>query len=208
LFPTGIPDLKQKAITASKTANDILFSDEYAYYSCGVGIVLVNLKKNEITDTYIIGAGSTNVEVKSLALFGDSIYAFSASGLYVANKSNKLLVDYNNWHYRTNTTLSTSSNSKIVQYNGKLYLLKSSGVVYASSDAVNWTIFNNTEVFTGLRVTDNNLVLFSANTLIKYNTSLTEEKITGKKTWMRFIFHENTYWIASSDAGLIKSVGS
>lgn len=38
----NIPDLKNKSITASKAINNIFFYNQYAYLSCGFGIVVVN----------------------------------------------------------------------------------------------------------------------------------------------------------------------
>lgn len=209
LFPEeieNIADIKNKTIAASKTANDILFVNEYAYISCGIGVVVVNLSKKEITDTYIIGANSTPVEVKSIAFLGDSIYALTADGFYVANKNNNMLVDYNNWHYRTNATLTSPANKRLVNFNNKLYLLKTSGEVYNSTDAINFSIFNNSQFFIGLRISDNNLLLHSSNVLLKYNQSLGLETSTGLKiTDAVYNNSENIYWVASADStGLLK----
>jgi len=202
----NIPDIKNKAISISKTANDILFDNEYAFISCGIGIVLVNLSKKEITDTYIFGSNSTMVEAKSVAFFGDSIYALTKNGIYVANKSNKLLVDYNNWHFRTNPILSLPQNKKIVPFNNKLYLLKSTGEVYSSSDLTNWSLFNNSQAFTGIRVSDNNLVLFSSNTVLKYNQNLNLETLSDLKCKdVVYNSTKNLYWVAASDStGVLK----
>lgn len=202
----NIADIKNKTISANKTANDILIVNEYAYISCGIGVVVANLSRKEIKDSYIIGNNSTTVEVKATAFLGDSIYALTSDGVYVAYKNNNMLVDYNNWYYRTNATLSSPVNKKMVVFNNNLYLLKSTGEVYTSSDAVNWSLFNNSQVFVGVRVTDNNLLLHSSNTLLKYNPSLSLETSTGLKiTDAVYNNSENTYWVASADStGILK----
>ncbi|MCK4855426.1 MAG: hypothetical protein KAT31_14205, partial [Bacteroidales bacterium] len=48
----NIPDIKREQITGNKTIHNILFINEYAYLSCGFGIVVINLPKKEIKDTY------------------------------------------------------------------------------------------------------------------------------------------------------------
>ena len=51
----NIPDIKRKQITAKKTINNILIINELAYLSCGFGIVVLNIDKKEIKETYLIG---------------------------------------------------------------------------------------------------------------------------------------------------------
>jgi len=50
----NISDIKRKSITGVKRINHILFNGSDAYLSCGFGIVVVNLDKREIKDTYYI----------------------------------------------------------------------------------------------------------------------------------------------------------
>ncbi|MCD8282898.1 MAG: T9SS type A sorting domain-containing protein, partial [Prevotella sp.] len=51
----NIPALYTKSMTADKTVNAIDIYDEYAYLSTGFGIVKVNTKAVEISDTYNLG---------------------------------------------------------------------------------------------------------------------------------------------------------
>ena len=202
----NIPDIKNKTIAADKTANDIFFDNEFAYISSGIGIVVVNLSKKEITDSYIIGHNNTPVGVKSVAFFADSIYALTADGLYVAKKNNPILVDYNNWHFRTNTVLSSAENKKLSFFNNRLYLLKTTGEVYSSADAIDWTVFDNSLAFTGLRVCDNQLLLHNQHTIVKYNQALSSESLSGLK--MNDVLYNTTeavFWVASADSsGILK----
>lgn len=203
----NIPDIKEKTTTASKTPNDIFFNNEYTYISNGIGIVVVNLKKKEVTDTYILGNNSTMVPVKSTTIFGDSIYALTASGMYVGYKGNKLLADYGNWQYRSNLPLTSSNNAKLMLFNSKLYLLKESGAVYSSNDAVNWTLFDNTQSYTGMKISDNNLLLYTSTSVLKYNSSLVQQLSSGIKKCNDVIYNsaQSAYWIASDSTGLVKT---
>jgi hypothetical protein len=204
---SNIPDIKDKNVTASKIVNDILFVNEYAYVSNGIGIVVVNLKKKEITDTYIVGNNSTMVPIKSVAMLGDSIYAVAATGMYVASASNKFLADYGNWKYRSNIPLPSTGNTQLVVFNNKIYLLKSSGAVYSSSDAVNWTLFDNSQTYLGIKVSDSNLLLNAAKSVVKYNQSLVQESFSDTTTNdVIYNSSQSAYWIAADSAGLVKVV--
>ncbi len=55
---TNIPDLYNKQMSASKAVNHIQFYNGKAYLSCSFGIVVLNLQKKEVVDTYYIGANA------------------------------------------------------------------------------------------------------------------------------------------------------
>ncbi|NJK94395.1 MAG: hypothetical protein HC905_05185 [Bacteroidales bacterium] len=65
--------------------------------SCGFGILLLDLEKNEIKDTYMFGSEGSFIKVNSCTVLKDEIIAATASGLYKASKSDPLLVDYSRW---------------------------------------------------------------------------------------------------------------
>jgi len=59
----NIPDIKDKDILGNKTINNILFKDQYAYLSCGFGIVVLDMEREEIRDTYYIGPDGNAIDV-------------------------------------------------------------------------------------------------------------------------------------------------
>ena len=92
----NIPDLKRKSIN-NKRVNSVTFRDQIAYLSCGFGIVAVNMGKQEIADTYIIGLNGTYTNIYATAFLKDSIYALAKEGIYVASLNSTNLADYANW---------------------------------------------------------------------------------------------------------------
>ena len=56
---TNISAIKNSTITGNKTVNSIYNIGDLAYLSCGFGIVVLDTRKNEIKETYIIGTGGT-----------------------------------------------------------------------------------------------------------------------------------------------------
>ena len=69
----NIPDIKRKNIVGAKTINGISFVGKFAYLACGFGIVVVDLEKQEIKDTYYIGPNGENINVFGIA-FDGTIY--------------------------------------------------------------------------------------------------------------------------------------
>ena len=81
----NLADIKREAINGSKSIHHILFIDEYAYLACGFGIVVVNIEKREIKETYYIGNLGTAVSVNQLAFDNDFLYAATNQGVYIAD---------------------------------------------------------------------------------------------------------------------------
>jgi ligand-binding sensor domain-containing protein len=117
----NIPDIKREQITGNKTIHNILFIDEYAYLSCGFGIVVVNLTKKEIRDTYYLGENGGMINVYDMAFDGTWLYAATENGIYKADINSPNLIDYNNWSRIQNVPHSTGTFTSICWFAGKLY---------------------------------------------------------------------------------------
>lgn len=87
-----ITDYNNSTLTVDKTVNDIYMSGAYAYLSTGFGIVKLNVRDAEISDTYNLG-----FRVDYTYIEGKYIYAASSTnGLYSASITDNL-VDKNQW---------------------------------------------------------------------------------------------------------------
>jgi hypothetical protein len=116
----NMPDIKRSSILGNKTINDIYFVGQYAYLSCGFGIVVLDLAKEEVHDTYYIGAQGGQVNVLGLTKDDqDTIYAATDHGLYIAYAKNPDLANYQSW--TKDTRLSTSAKyDHIITFNGQV----------------------------------------------------------------------------------------
>ncbi len=99
-----LPDIKLKNSSGDKTIYSISPSNtgRYFYLSCGFGIVLYDAVKNEIKETWYIGASGLPIRVFKTLYFNNKIYAATEAGLAVANISDPNLINYQNWNYLTN----------------------------------------------------------------------------------------------------------
>ncbi|MFH2094860.1 MAG: two-component regulator propeller domain-containing protein [Bacteroidota bacterium] len=117
----SIPDIKRASITGDKTIYNILFIDDYAYLSCGFGIVVIDLKKLEIKETYFIGNNATQVRVNEIAFDGTNLIAATDKGIYKADINNPNLVNYQYWTRITDIPNYTKEFNTIAWYNNKLF---------------------------------------------------------------------------------------
>ena len=111
----NISDLYSKAITGDKTVNSIAINGQYAYLACGFGIVKINVKQAEISESYMLG-----FSVSAIAFDTDNIYAQSATGIWKGSLADNL-IDKANWHLTTNAPSFQQDNS---DYDNNIALVK------------------------------------------------------------------------------------
>ena len=92
-----IMDLYLKQMNGSKVVNDICIFRDKAYLAMNWGILVVNMRKAEIQDTYYIGPESSEVPVHHICNVGSLLYAMTDTALYCASIHDNL-VDYAFWH--------------------------------------------------------------------------------------------------------------
>jgi hypothetical protein len=94
----NISDIKRASILGNKTINNIYFIGKYAYLSCGFGIVVLDIDKEEIHDTYYIGLNGSQVNVLSLTKDNqDTLFAATDKGIYLAYANSPNLANYESW---------------------------------------------------------------------------------------------------------------
>jgi len=83
----NVSDIKRKSILGNKTINRVMFIGKYAYLSCGFGIVVLDVEREEIHDTYYIGPEGSRLNVLDLTLnpVDNQFYAATETGIFRAN---------------------------------------------------------------------------------------------------------------------------
>lgn len=97
---TNISSYYSKSIT-DKTINSIYIDGAYAYLSTIFGIIKIDVKKGEISDTYQFGK-----DVLSSTVYQGYIYAATSTGVYYA-PTNVNLLDRNNWQKESDMEFNT-----------------------------------------------------------------------------------------------------
>ena len=104
LFETeviNVPDIKNANIIAVKKINKIQFYNQFAYLSTGLGIIVIDITRKEVKDTYILGNNGTYLNVNSIDFINGEIFAATDNGIYTANENNPFLGSYLSWAKRT-----------------------------------------------------------------------------------------------------------
>ncbi len=89
----NLGDIKRSNITANKTINQVFCSDGFAYFSAGLGVIVADLNKVEIKDTWYLGFNGSQINVNGFNKDAQYFYAATDEGLkradqHAANLSN------------------------------------------------------------------------------------------------------------------------
>lgn len=199
---TNIPDLYNKQMSASKVVNHIQFYQGKAYLSCSFGIIVLNLQKREIADTYFIGANAAEVKVLSTTIHNGTFYALSATSIYKAPITEPNLVNYQFW--TTTSGLPGSGNfQSIASYAGQLILLRG-GKLYKQDSNDVWTTLLPAVTVTNFTVSNGSLNAFAANTVFLIDNTLNTVEVPniGTLTDAEYDLKNTTYWFAANSQGV------
>lgn len=94
---TNIPGIKRETIAGDKTIYQVYPSTDYCYLATGFGIVVLDLEKSEIRDSWVIGQGGSAVKVTAVARSDSAFYAATDEGLKKFALTNADGADFRAW---------------------------------------------------------------------------------------------------------------
>jgi len=208
----NIADIKEKNIPGAKDINHISFIGNYAYLSCGFGIVVLDLTKKEIKDTWYIGPNGTSIEVYDLISNGKSFYAGTKNGLYKSIEGSMHLSNFSSWEKQALKPNSTFS--ALAWVDDKLFANSSGGYdldtvfVFNGSSWSYLQKFNSFKVF-DLETANHRLLLTNRFSVEIYDTSKTRQEMYfgyyyDPVSVQSIIDKDGNIWIADMNVGLVK----
>jgi len=211
----NLPAISQSNVNGVKRINKIIVNEGYAYLATGVGIVVVNLSKKEIRDTYHPTIAENNF--LDIAILQDSIYVLTASEMYVSNKNNSFLADPGQWRKMDNVIdfSATGSYSEIEVFNDKLYFSYNDDAyekdtLYELVNTVPVVVLDNIEV-SGLKGSENEFLVSIYGSVLNMDESMIVQESVFQYQGNGFpqpenaIYTNGDYFIADSRWGLIKA---
>lgn len=93
----NLSDILRSSVPGDKSIYNISFYKRCAYLACGFGIVVVDLDRREIKNSYFIGPEGTYLAVYDVAFAGNRLVAATAQGLRFADKDNDFLNIITSW---------------------------------------------------------------------------------------------------------------
>ena len=202
----NIPYLYTTTSLRDKAVNSVMIYNEYAYISIKSGIVVVNMEKKEITDTY-----NLSMNITSCAILNNHIYASTteSSGILYASLKDNLL-DKSNWKpYTIPGFPADNSVDKVVLFKNQLfYLAKNKGVYYESNGTTVPLASNNS--ISNIKVTGEKLACIAASQIYLFTDTKAFDQINNLPIKDISTYQTDKYWIAEGNKGLrsIKRTGT
>ena len=201
-----INDMVLSNLYANKKINDIKILNQWALIATNFGIVVLDLKKHEIKDTWFPNNNRQAIVTYQTAITKDSLYAITEEGLYSAAIKNNW-VAINSWNilkaFQNLGLKKISSNINLVTvYNDKnIFQLPSTNPIINTS----------TRNIKHVTIAKDGTILFSSSdngkgALHKLNadkstTTLIDSSILENP--IDILVDENNFWIADSANGLL-----
>lgn len=208
----NISDIKRKSIVGNKSINNVYFINQFAYLACGFGIVVIDMERLEVHDTYYIGPGGNSVNVFDITSDGTYFYAATNGGIYKAAVNDPNLANYTQWS--TIPGLSTTRIYNTIAYHGgKLYTnfskYQTNGNLYQDTlfvyDAGVWSVFNPGIAATtfSIRSMNTELVLVQEGGVSTTTGYFANYFSAYSRPRAAIIDNTNTVWIGDLGFGLV-----
>lgn len=121
----NIGDIRRSSVTGNKTVYAAYCSNGFAYLCSGLGIIVANLSRYEISDTWTIGNNGAQVKVNGFTSDGTSYYAATDEGLKSIAVNSPNPSDYSNWQMRNGANgLTPGAVNDVVVCSGKVVARK------------------------------------------------------------------------------------
>jgi hypothetical protein len=211
----NIPDIKRKYISGKKTINRIRTSGKYAYLACSFGIVVLDLNKKEIYDTWKPGTDSETNEVWDIALGNGKVYAATDVGVYSADITNPGLSYFGNWALVNLFPSQAGKYTSVILSGNKLYANLSNPVsggdqVYVADNTSSLFSFTSGVFNKSFDLSISGFTISSGGSARIYNNNGVLLKTITSYGWAALpnisqtVMDNTEIWIADINSGLIK----
>ena len=200
----NIPDLYNKQMSSSKAVNHIAFYNGKAYLSCGFGVLVLNMNRREVADTYFIGPNGANINVLNTTINNSYIYALTSNAIYkgLANEPN--LVNYESWT-TVNGLPGSGELKKLLSFGGKL-ILQREDKLYSMDENNLWSPFLSQISVSGFYISNGKMMIYDGASSVylvneSFNVSLIEN--IGEVPDAEYDTERGLCWFAGKAKGVL-----
>lgn len=192
----------------AKRIEHIFLQGQFAYLSTGFGVIVLDLQKNEVKETWKnLGVGGSNLAITACTSDGSRFFIATPQGVFKANITNNLQ-DFNSWQrYGLSSNLPQVAVQKIAFVHNTLYASVNGYGLYKLLPDDTWQLVSSISQtsFRNLEVVGNLLAISTDNQVILLQPDSTAMPITHPIFTLcnSFVLENNNYWIADDRNGLV-----
>jgi ligand-binding sensor domain-containing protein len=195
-------------VTVAPGINHILIDDALAYLSTNYGVVVYDLTRNEVKETWRnIGPGGQLINIYQSAVLNGSIYLGTSKGVLVGNLSDNLL-DFNQWNSFASGEFNTAIR-QITTYNQQVYVaIDQQGLYRFDGNAwLNEIAYPTLATYSFLNGEETVLLYGGENFFYSVNqvgeVSAVVDPLISQPQGA--ILYDDKYWVADAGSGLISN---
>ncbi len=195
-----MPDLMMKASSIAPSINCLAIGSKCVYAGTSFGIIAINARKAEITDTYYIENNAASVDIQQIMEIGDTVYAFSRDSMRMYKASiQDNLVDYSFWH---KSPLPAGKLTQACAFNDKPHVLL--GKALYCYDQGTWQSKTDTTVL-WMHASDGKLMAYiDGQGLFAIENDYQMTGLSNSYSLNDAVYTRGEYWAAETNKGLIR----
>lgn len=211
----NIPDIQRSNVSGDKTIYDVSFFADKAYLSSGLGIIVLDLTRYEISSTWFIGNNGSNVKVNGFAADASRFFAATDEGLKIASQSATNLSDYRNWVLVSGTNGLPAGAAQQVMVIQNTVLVQSANSLYVFNGTTWQLLYSDTWRWENVNASDGNILIcqernnWNERRVVVLNTNGSVNSIVQNNNELRYPFQAvksgTEIWIADFEKGLVKA---
>ena len=191
--------------SGSKRINHISEFGNTLYISTPFAIVEYDIENLEFGDTFFIGNGSSSLQINKTIIVNNTIYAATVDGLFSADVTNSLLIDFNNWTQE----FAGRNFNHITDFNNQIYISENT-VLHRYNNGQLTQVQNFFETIKNLQSTDQNLTVTLNKRALVLNNALSQISEFNTNTDFDFTLSSasligNTVYLATQEFGILKT---
>jgi len=150
-----VPSIRLATIVGEKKVNDIKFYENYIYLSCSFGLMIYDIDKREVKDTYFFNFGDGNVSVKTSVIANGKIFSATDAGLYFIDVNHPNPANAANWTLWDIGEDSSERAFSVATVNDKVYGIKAKDIFEYDNDTDDWMIvYSETDYYVNKQVVE------------------------------------------------------
>lgn len=211
----NIGDIQRSIISGNKLIYNIFCNNGLAYLCSGLGVIIADLKKYEIKDTWFIGSTGNQIKVNGFTTDGTYFYAATDEGLKQASVNANNLANYTNWvNLSGSNGLSTTASSNVIYTNNKIIAQQNDSLFILNNNHWNFLYADTLWPIVNINASSNKIMICqrtaSGNSrVVQLNTNGVIENILSKPSIISFpksaILDNTDTWVADYYGGLSKN---
>lgn len=188
--------------SGEKSINHISAFNNKLYLSTPFAVVVYDIEKLEFGDTFFIGDNSSSIKINETIISNSIIYAVTETGIFKADISNNLLIDFNNWEQ-----LFVGRNFKGTVFLNGLYVTEGSQLF--AFDGINLTqVRNFSQDIIAITASINRISVSLKSTAIVLDAAMSEVgQFTSSASFNYSLntafFENNTSFLATKEFGIL-----